>query len=72
MAKNIILWLSQNLGLKLISLFSAPTVPNLKALTWNMASEITKMWKSAIGSVCAYLMSCKAHYQYNQLGALDE
>ena len=30
----------------LISLFSVPTVPNLKALTWKMASGITKMQKS--------------------------
>ena len=29
------------------------------------------MQKSVIGSVCAYLMSSKAHYQYHELGTLD-
>ena len=56
----------------LISLFSAPTVPNLKAQTWKMASGMTKMRKSVIGSVCAYLRRCKAHYQNHELGTLDE
>ena len=36
-----------------------------------MASGMTKMQKSVIGSVCAYLMSCKAHYQYHEFGTLD-
>ena len=36
-----------------------------------MASGMTKMRKSVIGSVYAYLMSCKAHYQYHELGTLD-
>ena len=36
-----------------------------------MASGMTKRWKSVIGSVCTYLMSCKAHYQYHEFGTLD-
>ena len=56
----------------LISLFSYPTVPNVKALAWKMAAGITKMWKSITGSVYAYLMSSKAHYQHHELGTLDE
>ena len=70
--KNRILLLSQSPGLTLISLSSAPTVPNLKALTWKMAPGMTKMSKLVIGSVCAYLISCKSHYQYHELGTLDE
>ena len=71
-AKNRILQLLQNLELMLISLFNGPIVPNMKALTWKMASEMTKIQKSVIGSVCTYSMSCKAHYRYLELGALDE
>ena len=56
----------------LISLFRARTVPNLKALTWKMASGMTKMQKSVIASVCAYLMSSKAHYLYHELSTVDE
>ena len=33
-AKNIILWLSQNPGRLLISLYSISTVPNLQVLAW--------------------------------------
>ena len=36
-----------------------------------MASRMTKRRKSVIGSVYTYLMSCKAHYQYHELGTLD-
>ena len=71
-AKNTILRLSQTPGLMLISLFSAPTATNLKALTWKMASRMTKIWKSVIGSVWAHLMSCKAYYRYHEFGTLDE
>ena len=56
----------------LIILFSAAIEPNLNALAWKMVSGMPKMRKSVIESVCAYLMSCKTHYQYHELGALDE
>ena len=56
----------------LISLFSAPTVQNLKALTWKNGVRNDQNAKSVTASVCTYLMSCKAHYQYHELGALDE
>ena len=45
-----------------ILLFSASTVPNFKALAWKTASGMTKMPKSVIGSICAYLMSCDAGF----------
>ena len=32
-----------------------------------MALRMLKMQTLVIGSVCAYLMSCKAHYQYHEL-----
>ena len=63
---------SQNPWLMLISLFNAHTVPDLKALTWKMFSGMTEVRKLVIGSVCAYLMRSKAHYQYHELGKLDE
>ena len=65
-----------------ISLFSASTVPNfrnqesfifnLKVLPWKLAQGTTKMRKSVIRSVWAYLMSCKAHYRYHELGTRNE
>ena len=56
----------------LISLSIALTVPNLKALTYKMASGVTKMRKSEIGSECTYSMSSEAHYEHHELGSLDE
>ena len=41
----------------LIGWFSAPTVPNLKALTWKMASRRTKMWKSVTGWVSVHIFN---------------
>ena len=47
----------------LISVLNAPTEPNLNALACKMATGMTKMQKSVIGSICAYLMSCNAGFR---------
>ena len=38
-----------------------------KTSSWKMALRMLKMQTLVIGSVCAHLMSCKAHYQYHEL-----
>ena len=61
--QNIILRLLQNPWLVSISALSAPTLLHWKALAWKMASGMTKLWKSVIGSICTYSLSCDAGFR---------
>ena len=54
----VILQLSQNMGLILISVLT----PNVHAIASKITSGMAQMQKSVIGSICAYSISCDAGF----------